>query len=225
MGAAAALLLIAVGIVALDLGTGDDQQATQTQLDSSGGDALEESGEGPDSFGQGAGGGSMNTAVEDEVHGQAKGESTVGAIAAAQDAGGRSADLPEGTSVAFYSNMERDELSDLSANGNLFHALRGYSSGDAERFATSSLEQLVAGRSREEAGLIRSCVARILARKEANAVPAYGGFTRLAGHKVLFLGFIVEDPSDGKLSRYVVWAWPKTGCDEPVAYRLGRVGP
>lgn len=80
-----------------------------------------------------------------------------------------------------------------------------------------------AGETDQERSAIETCSSQVLSQA-LPVLPAFGAYGRLQGQDVLLLGFVFAS-SEGSpaLDRYMLWAWPRTSCEVPMAAISGKI--
>lgn len=203
LGVAAALVLIAVGIVAYSPTGGEDSV----------GDA-------------GGGGVSVEDAAVPEEDGADGGDGSAESSGATTDA------MMAAPSPLFERRAGAFDVSRLDELGTSGYPFPEFKMAYVEETATAdedqaarnsdTLEQLVsaAGGHRK---LVRICASNAV-QMRPGSIPVYGAFGTFGGRKVLVIGLVLtEDGQDS--GRYSIWVYPRGDCFDPLDVREGRINP
>ena len=128
-------------------------------------------------------------------------------------------------------SLEAGDLERLGRNAVFVQFARSYTVKDAARLrgpfalelarAAASLGRGGAFEAEARARQVRRCAQNMMERRPS-ILPAYASFASLDGRRVLVLGFVEASPS-GRLDRFLVWAWPVSTCQSPVARHEGEI--
>jgi Putative zinc-finger len=210
LGAAALLALIAVGASTLLTGEGADESGGAD----AGGSALTEESrekgaggkEGPEARPRKAAGADEGTADTD-------GQQFDGA---APDAEGL-ADTLEPRFQPTTAPLDEKDLARLADR-------TGYKSALATKVANRSMgsEGYLVGRLSNMApkpvrDQVRTCARRVRSQREEQVFATYGTLTEVSNRPSLVLGFIWQGPPQDRPG-YMLWAWPRGSCEQPLAY-------
>jgi hypothetical protein len=94
-----------------------------------------------------------------------------------------------------------------------------YTGTDARRLGRTFLERLAGDAPAGAAQQVRLCGQRVLAAQPLPVLPAYGATTTVKGNPALLLEFAASDTPDGRLTRFIVFAWPRGSCGVPLVHR------
>ncbi|HYN36133.1 MAG TPA: zf-HC2 domain-containing protein [Actinomycetota bacterium] len=98
-----------------------------------------------------------------------------------------------------------------------------YSVRDAVRSGDTALRLLSWEAPVELRRQVRDCGDRVRDVTHEPILPAYGTVTEFDARRSLLLGFVYTEAPHGKLSNYMLWAWPKGSCEETLGYTDGTV--
>lgn len=215
MGVAALLILLAVGAFTLG-GTGSDDA-------DSGGSAI------------------RGVRERDELQPAGGGGGEAPDPESAPDAGTEGGSTGELTSRGFDGprpkfKRQRGHLAETFDIANAGNSLAGYvqqtalaryseaySVRDAEHNEGAFLRLLSWEAPRGLRDQVRDCGDRVRDVTDASILSAYGTVTQFDARKSLLLGFVYAEAPRGKLSNYMLWAWPKGSCEESTGYTEGTV--
>jgi anti-sigma factor RsiW len=97
-----------------------------------------------------------------------------------------------------------------------------YDSEDAAALQDRFVGELARGAG-DDAGPVTLCTRTTLEASTGPALPVTGTFARFEDERVLVLGFIYTDETEGALNRFTVWVWPRGTCDSPLRTASGNV--
>lgn len=216
LGAAAVLMVVAVGIVSMNTGGDDAGSADSGSSEAGGGHDAEA------------------PATESEqapLQDQNSTESAFTAAAPLFFQGGRTTErelLALGRDgyiaqvAATYASPKAANSDTIAGEDSDGGESEGAAAGSDNRSAQPDefLDQMVAAAG-ANGRIVEECGQRALSSLGGSALPVYGAATRLEGERVLVMGFLV----DGRraYSRYSLWIFPRESCDEPTRIIEGKV--
>lgn len=232
LGAAALIILGVVFVRSLDLGgvgpqgaavggggsTGESAEIS-TELDFQG---VPSPGQDPfqsESIGATSGGGGAGGSIAD-----AEGEPQEKALQYAKVPRRARSDAPRPLYVRGAGRISDRKLTLIGRYGlPLVLFPRAYRAIDAVDLQQQFLQQLAnAAETEARAEQIMECGSSVLARPDP-ALPALATFGRFQDRPTLVLAFAWTDAPDGRLDRFMVWAWPKGNCEAVPNYRAGSI--
>lgn len=208
LGAAALVALGAVGALSLMTGDGGDELSLRGSDD--GGALTDVAGGGGD---QGAASTARKAPGPDEDVAEGK------AVEENLDGAPDSASLAEPLEPTFdptTAPIDRRDLSSLAGKTG-YEAFN--SSGEVNRMASRELslvEQLSQMAPKSVRSQVRSCARSVTSRGQEQLFATFGTLTEVDDRPSLVLGFIWPGPPQDQ-TRYMLWAWPRGSCEEPLA--------
>jgi hypothetical protein len=215
LGAAALLMIVAVGIVSMNTGGSDESNADHGTAEDGGGDS----------------GAPATESEPGQLQDEGTTESAMTAAAPLFFQGGRTTErelLALGRDgyiaqvAATYASPKALNSDTSGGEDSDGEEPEGAAAGSANRSAPRDefLDQMVAA-----AGVfgetVEACGQRALSALGDSALPVYGSATRLEGESILVLGFLVDGRQT--YSRYSLWVFPRGSCDEPSRIIEGKV--
>ena len=99
-----------------------------------------------------------------------------------------------------------------------------YTTEDAEAQQENFLVALAnAAETEADSQQILDCGAQVLSQA-GPVLPGLATFGEIDGEPVFVLALAWTEAEQGPLNRYMVWTWPRGGCDGIPGYRAGRIG-
>ena len=218
LGAAALVALGVVGALGLITGEGGDELGGRSGAEDGG--AL---------TGVGDGGGDQGAASK---HRRARGADKDGAQAEGVEESSEAGD-PEAASIAGALEPTFDPTTAPLTERDLSALARktGYdafdSSGAPNRMANREVllvEQLSRMAPKAVRGQVRSCARSVTSRGQEQLFATFGTLTEVDDRPSLVLGFIWPGPPQDRTG-YMLWAWPRGSCEEPLAYSASGDNP
>ena len=220
MGVAALLILLAVGAFTLG-GSGSDEESASS---GGSGDVEQERGGLRAEDQQSGGEGGEEPAPESAPQASSGDELT-------DASGGNTFRGPKpkfefdraGLDESFEAKNAGDDLAGYVRRNVFAPYSEAYSVRDAERNEATFLSLISR---KAPAGLrrqVRACGDQVRGLTEEPILSAYGTVTDFDARRSLLLGFVYTEASRGKLSDYMLWAWPKGSCEERLGYTDGSV--
>lgn len=224
LGAAAALVLLAVGIVYGGLTTsgGDDEGAAD------GGGAVLQDATDSDTSSQGGGtlGYQTEGELEDQGQDEAAGERT-GVSNAATESGVAGAGGGSGAAPIFDGSGGSYTAASLNRTGRSGYPFtsyaQDYSTDEAEQMQTGFLDQLASQAGGAESR-IRACGRTVIDGLGSTALPAWAALGSYAGRDDALIFGVAVDSGGSDLDSFAFWVFERTECSEPVEVIDGRIG-
>lgn len=220
MGVAALLILLAVGAFTLgggsEIGTDSGGSALRGDLEQGGsGDLNEQSG------GGGAAEPAPETAPDAGTEAGSPGTVSDRALNGPQPRFKRHRAFLAETLQA--KNAGDDNLAGYVQQDVFAEFWSAYSVRDAERNEDAYLSLLSRRAPAGLRGQVKTCGDRVREATDEPILPAYGTVAEFDARRSLLLGFVYTKSPRGKLSNYMLWAWPKGSCEQTLGYTEGTV--
>jgi hypothetical protein len=208
LGAAALLMVVAVGIVSMNVGGSDDESGADRGSTQAGDDAD--------------GGGAP---AAESAPGTLQDSSSSEALSASGPLffdGGRTSlrELKALGRRGYLAQVAATFASSKASNKDVDEDTEAGGSDLRESERSALLGELIAAAGRA-GDAVDACGTRALGDLDGSALPVYGAATRLDKERVLVMGFLIE--SGGSYSRYSIWVFPRASCDEPTEVIEGQI--
>jgi hypothetical protein len=197
LGTAAVLALIAVGIVVMNTGGGDDEGGAGSDISA---ETLED----------GAGGGAEDRDLGDDSFGNAEGESTA---LAAQEA-------PYFEENA--GNLSAGRLARVAKDPSFSSYRSLYDAPQANDMALEFLE-ILADKAGARSDAVLDCGRLVIDNRGGTALAGYGGVGIFEKREALVLGFATSSNAQ-RLDRFSFWIFAPDDCSQPLRIEEGNLG-
>ncbi len=211
LGAAALLMVVAVGIVSMNTGGSDSESADRGSTE----------GAGDDDAGAPAAESGPGVLQEDT-----SAESSLSSAPPVFFKGGRTSErelqaLGRNGYIEFAANYASPKTSSEGSDTEVEDTEGAANDSDNRLAQPGELLDQMAAAAGAQGEAVQACGQRALSGLGGSALPVYGAATRLEGERVLVLGFLVD--VDGSYSHYSLWIFPRESCDEPTKVIEGKI--